>query len=186
MPDLGFTQTGIEQRSEHAMLFCCAMTGAKVQRVVCVDAVRSGREAALQGHRIQYGEELIFTVEAAVGGIRAIRRICHLACLDEFVVNLEGADKFVDRGAIVRGKTGRKRRDGKRSLAECTLRRPSQVRGVSASGKRNYQRARIRKASKKGALLMFWREVRIFRNANWNERGHLIFSITHSCDASPL
>src|ERR1700758_2192392 len=107
------------------MLFRGTMTGAKVQRVVRVDAVRSGREAALQGHRIQDGEKLIFTVEAAVGGIGAIRGIFHLVRLDEFVVNLEGVDKFVDRGAIVRGKTGRKRRDGKRSLAECALRRPS-------------------------------------------------------------
>src|SRR6266404_2039875 len=171
MPDLGFAQTGIEQRSEHAMLFCGAMTGAKVQRVVRVDAVRSCREAALQGHRIQNGEKLIFAVEAAVGGIRAIRGVFHLVRLDEFVVNLEAADKFVDRGAIVCGKSGRQRRDGKRSLAECTLRGPSQVRGVGASGKRDYQRAGIGKASKKGSFLLFWREVRIFRNANWNERG---------------
>src|SRR6266436_3061623 len=162
MTYLGFAQTDLEQRSEHAMLFCGAMAGAKVQRVVRVDAVRCGRKAALQGHRVQHREKLIFAVKAAVGGIRAIGRIFHLVRLDEFVVNLEGADKFVDRGAIVCGKTGRQRRDGKRSLAECTLRGPSQVRGVSASGKRDYQRAGIGKASKKGSFLLFWREAWIF------------------------
>jgi hypothetical protein len=34
--------------------------------------------------------------------------------LYEFVVHLEGADKFVDSGAIVCGKTRRKRCDGQR------------------------------------------------------------------------
>ncbi len=87
------------------MFFCGAMTRAEIQRIVCIDSVSCGREAALQGHCIEHGEKLIFAVEAAVRGIRAISRILHLVRVNKFVNYFEGADKFVDRRAIVFGET---------------------------------------------------------------------------------
>ncbi len=87
------------------MLFGGAMTGAKVQRVVGVDAISCGREAAPQGYRVQHREKLIFAVKAAVGGVRAISGIVHLVRVDEFVMDFEGMDEFLDRRAIMRGET---------------------------------------------------------------------------------
>src|ERR1700738_1843979 len=118
------------------MLFRGAMPGAEVQRIVRVDSISRRCESALLRHRIHHGEKLIFAVEAAVGGVRAIGGILHLVRVDEFMMDLERADEFVNGGAVMRRKAGRKRRDRKRALAERSLRGPSQVRGGGASRKR--------------------------------------------------
>src|SRR5258708_12407170 len=122
------------------MLFRGAMAGAEVQRVVRVDSISGPCESALLRHRIHHGEKLILTVETAVGGVCAIGGTLHLVRVDEFMMDSEGADEFVNGGAVMRRKAGGKRGDGKRALAERALRCPGQVRGGGASGGRNDQR----------------------------------------------
>src|SRR3984893_810801 len=96
------------------MFFRGAMAGAEVQRVVGVGPRSGSGEAALLGHRVQHREKLVFAVEAAVGGVRAVGRVFHLVRVDGFVIDSELTDKFVDRGAVISGKAWGKRGDGKR------------------------------------------------------------------------
>jgi hypothetical protein len=84
------------------MLLCGAMTGAEIQRVVRVYAVGGCAKAPLLRHGVEDREQFIFAKEASVGGVRSIRGILHLMGLDEFVMDLEGADEFIDGVAIVR------------------------------------------------------------------------------------
>ena len=130
------------------------MAGAEVQRVVRIDAVGGGREAALQRHRVEHGKEFIFAKETTVGGVRAIRRIFQLVRFDEFVMDLEIADEFVDRGAVVRRKAGRECGDRKSAVAKRTLRGPRQVSGIGASGERDDQRACVGKTREERNFLL--------------------------------
>src|SRR5258707_13553325 len=112
------------------MLFRGAMPGAEVQRVVRVDSISGPCESALLRHRIHHGEKLILTVETAVGGVCAIGGTLHLVRVDEFMMDSEGADEFVNGGAGTSRKTGGKRGGGKTAPAERAVPRPSQQRGV--------------------------------------------------------
>src|SRR5260370_6927160 len=106
------------------MLFGGAMPGPEVQRVVRVDSISGPCESALLRHRIHHGEKLILAVEAAVGGIRTIGGILHLVRFDEFMMDSEGADEFVNGGPVMRRKTGGQRRDGTRPPPDSPLRSP--------------------------------------------------------------
>src|ERR1700730_3495965 len=154
------------------MLFCGAMAGAEVQRVVRVDAVGCRAEASLLGHCIEYGEKFIFAKEAAVGGVRPIRGIFHLMRFDEFVMDMEGANELIDCGAIVSRKTWRKCGNRKRAFTERTLRSPSQVCRIGAARQRDDQGAGFAKTREERNLLLLRRNARSFRNANGNERSH--------------
>src|SRR5258707_1560805 len=114
------------------MLFRGAMPGAEVQRVVRVDSISGPCESALLRHRIHHGEKLILTVETAVGGVCAIGGTLHLVRVDEFMMDSEGADEFVNGGAGMRRKAGGKRGDGKPALAQRALRVPGPVPGIGA------------------------------------------------------
>src|SRR5260370_21954619 len=109
------------------MLVGGAMAGAKIKRVVGIDTISRCGETALLRDCIKHGEELVLAVKAAVGGIRAVRGIFHLVRFDEFVMDLKGADEFVDGGAVMRRKP-RRQRGGRKSVdAQRTLRGPRQV-----------------------------------------------------------
>src|SRR5258708_38022188 len=116
------------------MLVGGAMAGAKIKRVVGIDTISRCGETALLRDCIEQGEELVLAVKAAVGGVRAVRGIFHLVRFDEFVMDAEGTDEFVNGGAVVRRKARRDCGDRERTVAESTLRGPGQVRGVSAAG----------------------------------------------------
>src|SRR5216684_386805 len=107
-----------------------------------------------------------------VGGIRAVRGIFHLVRFDEFVMDLKGADEFVDGGAVMRRKARRDRGDRERAVAKRTLSGPCQVRGVSAARERNNQGTSLGKARQERKLFLFRWKARIFGNANWNECSH--------------
>src|ERR1700685_455184 len=115
------------------MLFRGAMTGTKIERVVGVHAVSGGVESTFQRNGVEHGEQFIFAMEAAIGGVRAIRGIFHLVRFDELVMNIVRANKVFDDVAIVRGVARRKRRNGKRTVAERLLCCPSEVSGISAA-----------------------------------------------------
>src|ERR1700719_2511262 len=178
--DFGFAQAGVEQRSEDAMLFGGAMAGAEVERVIGIDAVGRGREAALLGEVVEDGEELVFAEEAAVGGIGAIRGIFHLAGFHEFVMDAGGADKFFYRGAIVSGEARGKRGDRQSVLAERALRGPREVCGIGATGKGDNQRRVFSQAREENGLFLLSGGSGGFGRADGNESGHDKFSITQS------
>src|SRR5882762_4623738 len=175
-----FAQTHVEEWRQHAMFFCGAMAGAEVQRVVGVDSVGCGSEAAFLRDGIQHGEKFVLAIKTAVGGVGAIGGVSHFVRVDKFVSDLEDANDFVNGGAVMRGKTWGKGSDGKGALAKCALRGPRQVCGVGASGERDDQRAGLGKTGKERKLFLFRRNTRIFCNANWNERSHREISITQS------
>src|SRR5258707_4236529 len=104
------------------MLFRGAMPGAEVQRVVRVDSISGPCESALLRHRIHHGEKLILTVETAVGGVCAIGGTLHLPRVDEFMMDSESADEFLNSGPVMRRKTAGKRGDGKGALAQPAVR----------------------------------------------------------------
>src|SRR5258708_10765052 len=108
------------------MLFRGAMPGAEVQRVVRVDSISGPCESALLRHRIHHGEKLILTVETAVGGVCAIGGTLHLLRVDEFMMDSEGADEFVNGAAGIRPKGREKRGGGKSWLSGRAVRRPGQ------------------------------------------------------------
>src|SRR5258707_14759488 len=114
------------------MLFRGAMPGAEVQRVVRVDSISGPCESALLRHRIHHGEKLILTVETAVGGVCAIGGTLHLVRGDEFMMDSEGADEFVNGDAAIRRKTGGKPGHRKRALPPRPVRGPGQMPGVGA------------------------------------------------------
>src|SRR6266404_3439386 len=150
-----FAQAGIEQRGQHAMFFGGAMTGAKIERVVGIDAISRCGETALLRNCIEHGEELILAVKAAVGGVRAVCGILYLVRFDEFVMDLKGANEFVDGGAVMRRKAGRECGDRKSAVAERTLRGPRQVSGIGAAGERDDQGTGVGKAREKRRFFLF-------------------------------
>src|SRR6267142_7019753 len=99
------------------MFFCGAMAGAEVQRVVGINSVGGGGEAAFLRDCIEDGEKFVLTIKTAVGGVRAVGGVFHFVSFDKFVMDLELANQLIDCGAIVRRETGGKRGDGKRTLA---------------------------------------------------------------------
>src|SRR5260370_31171467 len=152
------------------MLFRGAMPGAEVQRVVRVDSISGPCESALLRHRIHHGEKLILTVETAVGGVCAIGGTLHLVRVYEFMMDSEGADEFVNGGAVLRRKAGGKRGDGKRALVECALRGPSQVSRVRSSGERNDARAGVGTACEQRTFFFLRLNTRSLGNAHSNAR----------------
>src|SRR6267378_2903347 len=98
-------------------MFCCgAMAGAEVQRVVGINSVGGGGEAAFLRDRIEHGEKLVLAIKTAVGGVRAVGGIFHFVGFDKFVMDLELANQLIDCGAIVRREAW-----GKRGNRKCTL-----------------------------------------------------------------
>ena len=115
------------------MLHCGAMPGAKVQRIVSIYTVGCRCETAILRQLIENRKKLVFAKKTAVRRIGAIRGIIHFVRFDEFVMNAEGADEFVDRGAIVRGKARRNRSHRQCALAKRFLRGPREVSRICAT-----------------------------------------------------
>src|SRR5258705_13372239 len=98
------------------MFFSGAMAGAEVQRVVGVDSVGGGAEAAFLRDCIEDGEEFVLAIKTAVGGVRAVGGVFHFGSFDKLVMDLELANQLIDCGAIVRREAWGKRGNRKRTL----------------------------------------------------------------------
>jgi hypothetical protein len=180
MADFGFAQAGVEKRGEYAMPLGGAMAGAEIEGVVGVNAVGGGGETALPGEGVKDREKLVFTEEAAVGGIGAVCGIFHLAGFNECVMDAGGADEFFYGGPIVSGEAGRKCGDGQSVLAEDALRGPREVSRIGATGKGDNQRCVFSQAREENGFFLLGRGTGGFSGADWNERGHSKSSITQS------
>src|SRR5256885_10019742 len=156
--NLGLTQTGVQQRRENLVLRGGAVTRAKIQGVVGIHAVSGGGEATLPRDRVQDRKELVFAKKAAVRGVGAIRGIFHFAGFNEFVMDAEVGDEFIDGGAIVRGKAGGNRGNGQRARSQRVLRGPRKIRGIRASRKRDDQRRNSRKLREQALFFFFRRD----------------------------
>jgi hypothetical protein len=126
------------------MFFCGAVAGTKIERVVCIHAVSGCFESALQRDRIEYGEQLIFAMEAAIGGVGAIRWIFQFVCFHEFVMDIVCANEIFNDVAVVRGVTWRERGDRESAGAESFLSGPGEVCGVGAAGESDDDRRQSR------------------------------------------
>src|SRR6267142_3907430 len=99
------------------MFFSGAVAGAEVQRVVGINSVGGGGEAAFLRDCIEHREKFVLAIKTAVGGVRAVGGVFHFVSFDKFVMDLEGANELIDCGAIVRRETWGERGNGKRTLA---------------------------------------------------------------------
>jgi len=87
------------------------IAGAKVVRVVGVDAIRDGAEAALLRQRFHSIEELVLAVVAAVGSVGDIFRVFKLVGFDELMPDTCRAHEFGRLLTIVLRKARGKRGD---------------------------------------------------------------------------
>ncbi len=78
-----------------------AMAGAKIVRVVCIDAVSDGAEIAGTCQSFHAIEEFVLAVVAAVGIVRNVKRILEFVRLDKLVANSGFAHEFFGLLAIV-------------------------------------------------------------------------------------
>ena len=129
------------------------------------------------GDGVEDREEFVFAVEAAIGGVGSIRGIFHLVGLDEFMMDVLGADEVFDDVAIVRGVTGRKGGDRKRAIAESFLRGPCEVGRIGSAGQRHDDGRNPGELCQQLSLFFSGGWAIILRDSDLDDCGHMEISV---------
>lgn len=132
-------EAGVQQRSENAVLVGGAMAGAKIVRVVRVYTICNRAEILFRCDRFHPAEQFVFAEIAAVGIVRYVKRILKFVGLDEFMPDSSCLNKLFRLFAIVSRKAGGEGSDRERSIPNRLMRRPREIRGISAARKGDQQ-----------------------------------------------
>lgn len=117
-----------------------AMTRAKFMRIVGIDSISDGGEAAPASEGFHFVEQLVLAVITTVGIVGDVERILKLFGGDEFVAQSIGGRKLRGIATIVLGKTRRKRRDREGAMAERLICGPGEKGGIGSARECNKER----------------------------------------------